>query len=191
MKTTTQLSTLIILGMILVSCGPSQSAEAQSEVEAPKKAIHEATFFGDLEGVKQHIAYGTDLNQKDEFGSTPLSVSITFGKSDIAAALIEAGADLSITGPDGSTPLHSAAFFGRVQVVKLLLAKGVDMQATNSYGGTALSNASTPFDQMKPIYDQVSRDLGPFGFKIDYHELQKNREAITEIMEASLTNQGN
>ena len=191
MKTTTQLSTFIVLGIMLLSCGSSQTADAQSEVKEPKQKIHEAVFFGNLEAVKQHIAYGSDLNQKDEYGSTPLSVSITFGKDEIAKSLIEAGSDLTITGPDGSTPLHGAAFFGRVNTVKLLIEKGADLNATNSYGATALSNANTPFDQMKPIYDQVSRDLGPFGFKIDYDELQENRIAITEIIESALNNQNN
>ncbi len=190
-KTITQISAIFILGIMMLSCTNSQTNETNKEVKAPSKTIHEATFFGDLEAVNQHIAFGTDLNQKDEYGSTPLNVAITFGKNEIAKALIEGGADLTVTSADGSTPLHTASLFGRVETVELLLSKGIEMEVKNTYGSTPYTTVSAPFEQMKPVYDELSRDLGPFGFKLEYDVLQVNREAITKILGEALNAQNN
>lgn len=177
LKKTIQLFTTALLSAVLA--GSTLSAQTTK----PRETLHEAAFFGYLNKVKEHIAYGTDLNQKDDFGSTPLNVAITFGRTDIALVLIEAGADLTVTTLDGSTPLHTAVFFGRVEVVDALLAKGVDLYARNSYGSTAMQTARAPFDQLKPIYDQISRDLGPMGFKLDYVKLKGNLKTIAGKLE--------
>ena len=173
---------LIITVLIIVGFSCSQQA-TESEKSAPSKSLHEATFFGDVKIVNQHIAAGTDLNQKDDYGSTPLNVAITFDKTEVAIALINGGADLTITAPDGSTPLHSAAFFGRTAIVKALLDKKVDREEKNQYGATPLEAISAPFSALRPIYDQLSKDLGPFGFKLDYDALQLAHDEIKLILQ--------
>ncbi|MEM7552201.1 MAG: ankyrin repeat domain-containing protein [Bacteroidota bacterium] len=154
MRSITQLIECIVLGIIMLSCGNSKNTENSKEevVEQPKKTIHEATFFGDLGAIRNHIEFETDLNQKDEYGSTPLNVAITFGKYEIDKSIVKGGVDLTVTTADGSTPLHSTAFFGRNQIVAELIKKRVDLEVKNSYGATALETASAPFDQMKPVY---------------------------------------
>lgn len=169
----------IITVLSLIACSsPTQKDENMT----PKKSIHEAAFFGDLPSIEQHIAAGTDLNQKDEYGSTPLNIAITFNKEEVAIALIKGGSDLSVTTADGSTPLISAAFFGRTAIVQELIHNKADITATNSFGATALATVSTSFEEVKPIYDQISKDLGPLGFKLDYHSLQTERKAIAELL---------
>lgn len=162
--------------------------QAQS-VKKPKETLHEAAFFGYLNKIEQHIAYGSDLNQKDDYGSTPLNVAITFGRDDVALALIEAGADLTITTPDGSTPIHTSAFFGRVEVVEALIRNGADLNAKNSYGSTALMTVQAPFDQLKPAYDEISRNLGPMGFRLDYKKLRENHKQIEKKLLAAINKQ--
>jgi ankyrin repeat protein len=171
------LFSLMVL-LSIVACSSSESGQPK----APSKSIHEAAFFGDAEAIKQHIAFGTDLNQKDEYGSTPLSIAITFNKPAVAHALINGGADLSATTADGSTALHSAVFYGRTEIVKELLKKNVNLEAVNNFGSTPLAIVTTPFEQVKPIYDQISKDLGPLGFRLDYDELQLARIEISQLL---------
>ena len=132
--------------------------------------------------VKQHITAGTDLNVKDQYGSTPLIIASTFGKTDIAKELIDGGADLNIKNNDGSTPLHIAAFFCRTEIVKALLDKGADKSLLNNYGSTAIASVSSEFKDVKPIYDQMSKDLGPLGLKLDYKHLEATRPVIAELL---------
>jgi len=175
---------------IMVSCNSQEKKQeadhttvSQKTVKPPSVDIHTATFLGNLEVVRQHIHAGTDLNIKDAYGSSPLTIATTFGKTDVAKALIKAGADIHITSADGSTPLHTAAFFCRTEIVKALLAKGADKSLTNSYGSTALESVSGPFNEVKGIYDQISKDLGPLGFKLDYKHLETTRPVIAKMLQ--------
>ena len=80
---------LVVILMIFAACSSGnrssstdkeQSSPTDENVKPPAMDIHTATFMGDLKAVKQHIAAGSDLNAKDEYGSTPLTITATFGK---------------------------------------------------------------------------------------------------------------
>lgn len=175
-------SVCILMALIAFTSCESKGQKSTSSAEAPKMTIHEAAFLGDLDGLKAHINAKTDLNQKDEYGSAPLSIAAVFGKPQVAKMLIDAGADLNVKSGDGSTPLHSAAFFGRKEIVQMLLDGGSDITIRNNYGATALESISAPFNDVKPIYDQVSRDLGPLGLKLDYKLIEEALPIIAEMI---------
>jgi len=178
--------------LVMVACGgnsdktteASENSETtKKEVKAPNVDIHTATLLGDLDAIKQHIAAGTDLNEKEPaLGSTPLISAAVFGKTEIAFALIEAGADLNLKNSEGSTALHSAAFLCRLEIVEKLLENGADKELLNNYGSTALQSISAPFSDVKFIYEQFSKDLGPLGFKLDYAYVEATRPKIAELL---------
>ncbi|MFH1321516.1 MAG: ankyrin repeat domain-containing protein [Bacteroidota bacterium] len=185
--------TAILFGtlILIVSCGDRQgksngeksSSSEQTKPQPPAIDIHAATVTGDLKAIRQHISAGSDLNSKDPAGgSTPLITAVVFGKTEVALALIDGGADINITNNEGSTALYCAAFFGRTELVKALLDKGADKSTRNIFGSTALESVSVPFSDVKAVYDQVSRDLGPFGFKLDYNKLEEARPNIADML---------
>lgn len=185
---------LILLAMIVVlsACGTKEqktnsgekgARESQTTAKAPAMDIHAATLLGDLDVIKQHIAAGSDLNEKEPaVGSTPLITAAVFGKTEVARALIEAGADVNLKNNEGSTALHSAAFLCRMEIVEMLLANGADKSLLNNYGSTAQQAVSAPFADVKPFYDQMSKDLGPLGFKLDYAYVEASRPKIAELL---------
>ena len=61
---------------------------------------------GDIEEVKKAIEAGSNVNAKDEFGSTPLESAVYDGHKEIAAILIANGANPNAKDEDGATPLH-------------------------------------------------------------------------------------
>ena len=160
-----------------------ENSVSQTSVNPPSVDIHTATFMGNLSAVRQHINAGSDLNVKDQYGSTPLIIATTFGKTEVAKSLIEAGADMNITSNEGATPLHTAAFFCRTEIVKALLSKGADKTLKNNYGSTPLETVAGPFNEVKGIYDQISKDLGPLGFKLDYKHLEMTRPKIAKMLQ--------
>ncbi len=159
------------------------TAESESKVNPPETDIFTAALFGDTETIKKHIAAGTDLNQKDGYGSTALIIASTFGKTEVAKALVEGGADLNATNNEGGTALHSAAFLCRTDIVRILIDNGIDKNIKNNYGSTALESVLAPFEVVKPIYDQFSKDLGPLGLKLNYDQLEKTRPVIAEMLQ--------
>jgi hypothetical protein len=53
----------------------------------------------------------------------------------------------------------------------------------NIYGSTALQSVLPPFEAVRPIYDQFSKDLGPLGFKLDYEYLEATRPTIANMLQ--------
>ena len=160
----------------------NQSSVSQTSPKPPGMDIHTATFLGNLKAVQQHIKAGSNLDEKDEYGSSPLIIATTFGKTEVAKVLIEAGADVNCKNKEGSTPLHTAAFFCRTEIVEALLAKGADKTLRNNFGSTALESVTGSFDNVKGIYDQISKDLGQLGLKLDYAHIEMTRPRIAEML---------
>jgi len=99
----------------------------------------EAGKKGDIEAVKQHLAAGTDVNEKANDGVTPLHFATT---KEIAELLIDNGADVNVKhGLSGETPLHYAAYKGHKEIVELLIAKGADLNARDVDGFTPVDLA--------------------------------------------------
>lgn len=161
----------------------SKSSEEKTVVKAPDTDLHTATFLGDLKSVQQHIEAGSDLDLKEPtMGSTALISASVFGKTDIARALIEAGANLDIQNKEGSTALHSATFLCYSEIVEELVAKGADKTLKNIYGYTALEGVSGSWSEVKPIYDEFAKAMGPLGLKLDFEQLEETRPVIADML---------
>jgi len=151
--------------------------------KGPRVNLQVAIIQGNIKAVEQHIKAETDLNIKESTGgSTPLITACTFGKTEIAKALIDAGADLNIQNNDGSTALITASFFCRTEIVQYLLDAGANQTITNHVGSTAIQSVMAPFDAVKPIYEAIENGLKPLGFKLDYKHLEKTRPIIAEML---------
>jgi hypothetical protein len=177
--------------LILVSCtSKSNSTEkdtvsqvSKSEVKPPAIDMHTAVLTGNQEALKQHIAAGSNLNEKDPFGgSSPLISAALFGKTTEAQILIEAGADINFQNNDGSTALHTAAFFCRPEIVRMLLDKGVDKTIKNKFGAAAYESVAGPFTEVKNTYDVMGKMLAPMGLKLDYPYIEKTRPEIAAML---------
>ena len=171
---------------VLIGCG--NPAPPTPPPAPPSVDLQTAVITGDLEAVKQHVAAGSNLNERDAMSqSTPLINSVVFGNGEIAKVLIEAGADLDIRNNDGSTALISAAFFAHPEIVQALLDKGADSTVANNSGATALTIAETPWEALKPIYDLVGGMLSPMGLVLDYDRIQAVRPGIATMLRGADT----
>lgn len=180
------LKTIVLLTVLLLAaaCGSKDStAQTKPGKEAPSIDIHTAVASGNAEAVKQHIAAGTNINEKDPFGgSSPLISAAVFGKTDIAKILIDGGADINFQNNEGSTALHSAAFFCRPEIVKMLLDKKADKTIKNKYGATAYESVAGPYSDVKSVYEMMQQMLGPMGLKLDYAYIEKTRPEIAATL---------
>jgi hypothetical protein len=89
-------------------------------VEAPDVSISEAALNENIEAVKQHIAAGTDVNARDNGGSTPLHQAAINGHKEIAELLIANGADVNAKTDAGVTPLDDAIGRKHSETIDLL-----------------------------------------------------------------------
>ena len=184
-KSIKSLFTLIMVAILSTACGQtSKSSVEKVTASTPEIDLQTAVISGNLEAVRQHIAAGSNLNEKEPFnGSTPLITAATFGKIEISQELIDAGADLTLKNNDGSTALHSAAFFCRVEIVQQLINAKADKTSLNNYGATAEQIVSGPFSEIKPVYEMMQQQLKPFGLEIDIDEIEKTRPVIAMMLQ--------
>ena len=171
--------------MATVSCAQKKDAASASktEVNPPQVDIHTAVVTDNLAALKQHIAAGSNINEKDPYGgSSPLISAALFGKTDAAKILIDAGADVDFTNNDGSTALHTSAFFCRPEIVKMLLDKHADRTIKNKYGSTPYESVVGPYSQVKSVYEAMQQMLGPMGLKLDYAYVEKTRPVIAAML---------
>ena len=174
MKTAT---TAILVVSLLIATGC-----AKQENPAPRVSLHAAALQGNIDVIRQHIKAGSDLNEKDMYGSTPMIIAVTFDKTEVARALIEAEADMTITNNEGANPLHLAAFFCRTEIVEALLENGADKNLRNNSGSTALEIVERPFEEVKGIYDTIGKALAPLGLELDYDRIKMTRPKIAEML---------
>ena len=184
LKSATRITFFTLL-IATVSCAQKKDAGSatKSDVKPPEVDIHTVVVTDNLAALKQHIAAGTNINEKDPFGgSSPLISAALFGKTEAAKILIDAGADINFKNNDSSTPLHTAAFFCRPEIVKILLDRQADKTIKNKYGSTPYESVVGPYDQVKSVYEMMQQMLGPMGLKLDYAYVEKTRPVIAAML---------
>ena len=67
-------------------------------------------------------------------------------------------------------------------IVKSLVKHGADKNIKNNYGSTALQSVSGTFETVKPFYEQMNKDLGPLGLKLDFDRIEKTRPIIADLL---------
>ncbi|EXJ15272.1 ankyrin repeat domain-containing protein [Imhoffiella purpurea] len=104
---------------------------ACSEPAQPTLSLYRAVHIGDLDQVKRHLYWHTDIDQPDVDGDTPLHVAAQNGKVTIAEHLLSHGANPDVLDASGRTPLEVALRFGKTQVAQTLVEHGarIDPQA--------------------------------------------------------------
>ena len=122
---------ITIAAALRVGCGESQqstpapeSKPEPSTAKAPNISIVDDAYDGNIEAVKQHLAAGTDVNAKNEWGGTPLHFA-TFGShKEVVELLIAKGADVNAKEKYGETPLDWAIFNKQTETADLLREHG-------------------------------------------------------------------
>ncbi len=66
------------------------------------------------------IAHGADVNEKDNYGITPLHSAAHAGSADLVELLIANGADVNTTDNESRTPVDCVQDSGHTEIVDLL-----------------------------------------------------------------------
>lgn len=101
---------------------------------------------GHAECVKVLLAYGTDVNVKDENEETVLMTTAFYGQIECMKVLLKSGADVNMKENKGRTALMYAVIpspsHKRAECVRALLIAGADVTAKDKDGKTALMLAA-------------------------------------------------
>ncbi|GAB2299029.1 hypothetical protein Dimus_033104 [Dionaea muscipula] len=92
----------------------------------PSLKLMYAANEGDLDGIKELLDLGADVNYRDIDNRTPLHVAACQGYGEVVELLIRKGARIDSKDRWGSTPLADAIYYKNHEVVKLLEKHGAE-----------------------------------------------------------------
>ena len=117
--------------------------QPEEEVKEPASNIWESAKKGYIESIKQHIAYGTDLDSKGSSrNETALIIASCQGHFEIVELLINNDVSLDIQNDEGVTAQFCAVFFGQTEIVQLLKDAGADPNIIMNQDLTAMDLVS-------------------------------------------------
>ena len=107
----------------------------------PDRSLHDWSLYGKYEEVIWLIENGSNVNEMDENGRTPLYSSIKYPK--IAKALLDNGCSLSSIDIYERTPLiYACERLAPIKTIKLFISSGSDVNAKDKYKNTPLHFSS-------------------------------------------------
>ncbi|CAO3625586.1 unnamed protein product [Cunninghamella blakesleeana] len=96
---------------------------------------------GQLERVKELVEAGANVNEKDEFGYTPLHAAVSYNQKEVLEYLLNNGGNVNIEDDDKDTPLYVCE---TLEMAQYLLDHGADAHHKNEEG---VSPAATAFEE--------------------------------------------
>lgn len=135
----------------------TQQANAYAAGEMP--ALHWAVQHGAEDMVRQYLCSGSDPDETDGWGETPLHKAARNGQLGAARELISYGANPEAADNYGMTPLHWVALNGREEVAAFLLDVGAEVNTREWFAG-----GMTPFSLARLMgYDGLAVFLARHG----------------------------
>ena len=157
------------------------NTETTVEIKEPANSIWVSAKKGDIESIRQHIAFGTNLNSvgsnRDE---TALIIAACQGHVEIVKLLIEEGVDLNIQNNEGVTAQFCAVFFGRTEIVQILSDAGADPNIVMSQDLTAMDLVSVEWGDNRESAVRLYKLKYQVSFGVD--EIKSEHPLIMEIL---------
>ena len=155
--------------------------EVEETVKEPSNSIWVSAKKGDIESIRQHIAFGTDLNSvgssRDE---TALIIAACQGHVEVVDLLVKEGVDLNIQNNEGVTAQFCAVFFGRTEIVQILSDAGADPNIVMSQDLTAMDLVSVEWGDTRESAVRLYKLKYQVSFGVD--EIKAEHPLIMEIL---------
>jgi ankyrin repeat protein len=110
-----------------------------------KKVLEDCQNTGSWYGIKIH-----SVNERNEFGDTPLHTVCSWGDLDSVKVLLEAGANINAQGEHGATPIFNGVMSKNLDLVKMLLTRGARKDA-KIFGSISLRDYAEDIGASKEI----------------------------------------
>ncbi len=121
---------VLIIGLVVAFVG----CASVSTINDAEQAIHDAARDGNTNELKRLLDEGSDIEERGQFGKTPLYLAVENGHTNTVKFLLSQGANVDVA--DGSTvrPIYEAARGSHVDIVRLLLEHGANVNDRGSSG---------------------------------------------------------
>lgn len=117
------------IGLVAVAIAATALLGGCGKPDQPTVNLYLTLERGDLDQLKRHIAWDTDVLSPLSDGRTPLQIAAADGREVFVELLIEHGADPAARGADGHDAMETALINGRIQVATLLASRNKTIDA--------------------------------------------------------------
>lgn len=171
---------LFLLSMAVFIACEAKDRPAAKEIVMQQNII-ELVNRNDIEGVKNALEKGADINTLDKNRRNLLLLATINQQEEMAKLLVEKGADVNMQSNNQDSPFLYAGASGQTALVKLYLANGARFDVFNRYNGSALIPACE-----RGHVETVRLLVNTKGYPIDH----VNRLGWTALMEAIVLGNG-
>ena len=150
--------------------------------------IFEASREGNLERVSLLLSEGkltgiNIVNEKSNFGWTPLHYAPWNVHLEMVKLLISKGTNVNEKDTNGWSPLHWASHHDNLEVVKLLIEYGANLNEKNNYGKTPLYYASWNIHlEVVKLLIECGADYSELLETYEEEEFEHKREKLERII---------
>ncbi|XP_071689555.1 integrin-linked protein kinase 1-like [Rutidosis leptorrhynchoides] len=115
---------------------------------------------GDVEGVKDLLDDGVDVNSIDLDGRTALHIASCEGHIDVVQLLLSRKANIDARDRWGSTAAADAKYYGNVETYNILKSRGAKVPKTRKTPMTVANPREVPEYELNPLELQIRRSDG-------------------------------
>lgn len=117
------------IGLVAMAIAATALLGGCGKPDQPTVNLYLTLERGDLDQLKRHIAWNTDVLSPLPDGRTPLQIAAADGREVFVELLLKAGADPEARGTDGHNAMETALINGRTQVATLLAPRNKRIDA--------------------------------------------------------------
>lgn len=129
---------MFILSTGLFAACSAQEQPVSKAIVMQQENIITLVKHNNIEGVKQALERGVDVNTKDHHNSNLLLLATHNKQVEMAQLLVANGADVNMQADNHDSPFLYAGASGQTELVRLFLANGARFDLFNRYNGSAL-----------------------------------------------------
>lgn len=123
-----------------------------------KYLLHDHVLRSDLDGIKDAITQGCDLDELDNLGNSPLHWAVMRGDIETVELLLKANANPNVLSSDGITPKWSAVDFCLVEIADLLTSFGGRVATDENFERTSWSVFKGAIGQSLPKEEGLNKN---------------------------------
>ena len=129
-----------LLSILLFSSCSDNNKDADNTTK--QKTLMEYVMASDIQGVRNSVKNGIDVDRTNDIGETPLLKATQMNQITIAEILLKAGADINKQDNIYDSPFLYASAEGRTEILQMMLDYNPNVKIYNRYGGNGLIPAA-------------------------------------------------
>ncbi|TMW66973.1 hypothetical protein Poli38472_012089 [Pythium oligandrum] len=115
------------------------------------RAVNEGKPWYQARQLLLSFSWPQEINAKDEWGETMLSLATTFGRANVVNVLCQIKADTRIENAKGWSVIHIAAAYNHVKILQVFLTLGISVDSPGSRLGYTPLHLAVAMDHIEAV----------------------------------------